>query len=86
LILHFKPTEFVLSVKDYGIGVPEEERLNLFDSFFRADNVTEIKSTELGLSLSMAKEYIEFNKGQIFAKSTLREGSCFEIILKKDWL
>jgi len=56
----------VLSVKGYGIGVPEEERLQLFDSFFRADNVTEIKSTELGLSI--AKEYIEFNKGQIFAK------------------
>lgn len=66
MILHFKPTEFVLSVKGYGIGVPEEERLQLFDSFFRADNVTEIKSTELGLSI--AKEYIEFNKGQIFAK------------------
>jgi PAS domain S-box-containing protein len=77
LAIHFKPKELVLSIKDYGIGIPKSETLNLFQPFFRANNVTEIKGT--GLGLSIAKEYIEINKGQIEAKSILGEGSCFEI-------
>ncbi|MBT6438451.1 MAG: PAS domain-containing sensor histidine kinase, partial [Flavobacteriales bacterium] len=81
LSLHFKPTEVVLSVKDYGMGIPEEEQLHLFEPFFRADNVTEIQGT--GLGLSIAKEYVEVNKGTISAKSTLGEGSCFEITFKR---
>ena len=82
LSLHFKPTEVVLSVKDYGMGIPEEERLHLFEPFFRADNVTEIQGT--GLGLSIAKEYVEVNKGKISAKSILGEGSCFEITFNKN--
>ncbi|MBT6439025.1 MAG: tetratricopeptide repeat-containing sensor histidine kinase [Flavobacteriales bacterium] len=80
LSIHFKPTEVVLSVKDYGMGITEEEQLHLFEPFFRADNATEIKGT--GLGLSIAKEYVEVNKGYIAAKSILGEGSCFEITFK----
>ena len=82
LCIHFKPTEVVLSVKDYGLGIPEEEQLHLFEPFFRADNVTEIEGT--GLGLSIAKEYVEVNKGQITAKSVLGEGSCFAIRFKRE--
>jgi signal transduction histidine kinase len=81
LSIHFKPTEVVLSVKDYGMGIPQEEQLHLFEPFFRADNVTEIKGT--GLGLSIAKEYVEVNKGNIVANSILGEGSCFEITFKR---
>jgi signal transduction histidine kinase len=81
LSIHFKPTEVILSVKDYGLGIPEMEQFHLFEPFFRADNVTEIQGT--GLGLSIAKEYVEANKGQISAKSTLGEGSCFEMTFKR---
>jgi len=82
LCIHFKPTEVVLSVKDYGLGIPEEEQLHLFEPFFRAVNVTEIQGT--GLGLSIAKEYVEVNKGQITATSVLGEGSCFAITFKRE--
>jgi len=77
LAIHFKPIELVLSIKDYGIGVPNSDLSKLFQPFFRANNVAEIRGT--GLGLSIAKEYIEINKGHIEAKSILGEGSCFEI-------
>ncbi len=80
LNIHFKPTKVVLSVTDYGIGIPNEQRIHLFEPFFRADNVLNIKGT--GLGLSIAKEYIESNKGTISFKSTEGEGSCFEITFK----
>ena len=81
LTIHFKPSEFVLCVKDVGIGIPEAQQVNLFHPFFRADNVTKIKGT--GLGLSIAKEYIEINKGSISAKSVVGEGSCFEVRFKR---
>ena len=81
LTIDFKPNELVLSIKDYGIGIPEEEFPKLFQPFFRANNVAEIKGT--GLGLSIAKEYVEINKGQISASSLLGEGSCFEITFKR---
>jgi signal transduction histidine kinase len=81
LIIHFNPTEVVLSVKDFGIGIPEEEQLKLFTPFFRANNTIGIKGS--GLGLKIAKEYVEVNKGQISAKSILGEGSCFEITFQR---
>ena len=81
LCINFKPTELVLSVKDFGLGVPESQLSNLFDPFFRANNVSEIQGT--GLGLSIAKEYVEVNKGEISFKSILGEGSCFEITFKQ---
>ena len=77
LRIHFKPKEVVLSVNDYGLGIPEEEHLKLFTPFFRANNVTDIKGS--GLGLNIAKEYVEINKGTISVKSMEGEGSCFEI-------
>ena len=81
LAIQFKPTEVAVSIKDYGVGIPENELSSLFQPFFRANNVTEIKGT--GLGLSIAKEYVEINKGEIAVQSTLGEGSCFEITFKK---
>ena len=81
LRIHFNSKELILSIRDYGIGIPQEEQLHLFEPFFRADNAAEIKGT--GLGLSIAKEYVEINKGSIVAKSILGKGSCFEITFKR---
>ena len=81
LVIDFRAKELVISVKDYGIGIPKAEVLKLFQPFFRANNVTEIKGT--GLGLSIAKEYVEINNGEIAVQSILGEGSCFEITFRK---
>ena len=82
LSIHFEPKEVVLTLKDFDLGILDEEQLHLFEPFFRANNVTEIQGT--GLGLSIAKEYVEINKGTISAKSIEGEGSCFEIRFKVD--
>ena len=81
LRIHFAPKEVVLSVKDYGLGIPEAEHLKLFTPFFRANNAHAIKGS--GLGLNIAKEYVEVNKGKIAATSVMGEGSCFEITFKR---
>ena len=77
LILYFRPKEVAIVVKDFGLGISDEEQLHLFEPFFRSENVSEIEGT--GLGLNIAKEYVEVNKGTIIAKSILGEGSSFEI-------
>ncbi|MFT6138159.1 MAG: signal transduction histidine kinase [Salibacteraceae bacterium] len=84
LVIDFSKKELVISIKDYGIGIPKTEISNLFQPFFRANNVTEIKGTGLGLSIT--KEYVEINKGRIAVQSILGEGSCFKISFKKHTL
>ena len=81
LLVDFNPEKVVVSVKDYGIGISEEEFTHLFEPFFRADNAVDINGT--GLGLSIAKEYILQNKGDISAESVLGEGSCFKVSFNK---
>ena len=41
-----------IEIKDYGIGIPEEELKHIFHSFYRASNTREYKGQGIGLSLS----------------------------------
>jgi signal transduction histidine kinase len=67
----------IFSVKDQGIGIPEEDLKNLFEAFHRAGNVGEIQGT--GLGLSIAQQFVELHNGEIGVESTMNEGTTFQI-------
>lgn len=69
--------KLVLSVKDYGLGIPEEDVDNLFKRFFRSSNVTNIQGT--GLGLHIVSKYTELMNGKIECESKLGEGTKFTI-------
>ena len=71
--------DILISVKDHGIGIPEEEQKNMFERFFRAGNVTNIQGT--GLGLTIVKRYAELMGGSISFVSKEGEGSTFTIKL-----
>jgi signal transduction histidine kinase len=73
--LLFNENSTQLSIIDFGLGIPKEDLMNLFEPFYRASNVSEFPGT--GLGTTIAKEYIELNKGSIKVKSTLNEGTEF---------
>jgi len=66
-----------LSVKDTGIGIPEEDQKHLFERFFRAANAENIKGT--GLGLHIVAKYTELMNGTIICKSRLQQGTEFII-------
>lgn len=68
-----------LEIADNGIGIPEKDQKNLFERFFRAENVSNIQGT--GLGLNIVKKYIELLGGEINFKSKLGEGTTFYIEL-----
>ncbi len=69
----------IFKVTDYGIGIPEQEQENLFERFFRAENVTNIQGT--GLGLHIVKQYVELMKGAVTFISKTGEGSTFTVKL-----
>jgi len=68
----------ILSVKDSGIGISEEDQRHLFERFFRATNVSNIQGT--GLGLHIVAKYVELMNGQIEVKSKLEKGTEIRII------
>jgi PAS domain S-box-containing protein len=66
-----------ISVRDHGLGIPEEDRKHLFERFFRAQNVTNIQGT--GLGLHIVSKYVELMHGEIEVESELEKGTQFTI-------
>jgi signal transduction histidine kinase len=64
-------------VKDYGLGIPEEDRKHLFERFFRGKNVINIQGT--GLGLHIVSKYVELMGGTIEVESELDKGTSFTI-------
>ncbi|MBC5774794.1 hybrid sensor histidine kinase/response regulator [Pontibacter sp. KCTC 32443] len=67
-----------LTVKDAGIGIPEADKAHLFTPFFRAQNVTNIQGT--GLGLNIVNRYVDIMGGTLTYESELNEGTTFRII------
>ena len=71
--------EFVFSVQDEGIGIPDEDQRHLFERFFRASNSGNIQGT--GLGLNIVKRYAELLGGTISFKSNYGKGSIFTVTI-----
>ncbi|RKQ18458.1 sensor histidine kinase [Ureibacillus endophyticus] len=69
----------VISVKDTGVGISKEELPNIFDRFYRSDEVRKRDGT--GLGLSIANAITELHGGKITVESELGKGSTFSIRL-----
>ncbi len=69
----------VISVKDTGIGISEENQKYLFDSFTRVDEKRNRNIEGTGLGLSITKRFVDMMGGTIEVESKLYEGSTFTV-------
>jgi len=65
------------SVNDTGIGIPQEQIPQLFDSFAQADGSTTRKYGGTGLGLTICKRLVEIMGGDITVESRPEQGSLF---------
>jgi signal transduction histidine kinase len=75
------PEQVLISVRDYGIGISEEDRKHLFERFFRGKNAVNIQGT--GLGLHIVSKYVELMNGEMSLESVLEEGTTFKITFRK---
>ena len=69
------------TVKDNGIGIPDENQKKLFHPFVQLEPALTRTSEGTGLGLALAKEFIEMQGGRIWVTSKPGVGSTFEFIL-----
>ncbi|GAA4714014.1 ATP-binding protein [Brevibacillus fulvus] len=69
-----------ISVTDTGIGIPEDQRKSVFESYERADNVEGMYGGT-GLGLSITRKLVELHGGRIEVESQLGKGSTFTFTL-----
>jgi signal transduction histidine kinase len=69
----------LLSVKDHGIGIPEQQQARIFIRFARADNARMYGIGGTGLGLYLCRELVERHNGRIWFESVENQGSIFTI-------
>lgn len=72
-------SEAVLSVKDTGIGIPEESRSRVFERFYRVDKSHSRASGGTGLGLSIVKHAVQYHHGKIELDSEMGKGTEIKI-------
>ena len=66
-----------ISVKDRGIGIPEDERQRIFDQFIQVQQGSSRTFQGAGLGLYICRSFVELHGGKIWVESTVGEGSTF---------
>ena len=66
-----------LSVSDTGIGIPEEDRFNIFSRFYRVDKARSREAGGSGLGLSIVHDAVQLHGGTITVGANKPQGSIF---------
>lgn len=74
-------SQFIISIKDTGIGIPQEDQAKIFDRFYRVDKARSREAGGTGLGLAIARSIAEAHKGTLTVRSELSKGSEFKLTL-----
>ncbi len=77
--LELNTYQMQLSIKDFGIGIPTDAQIRVFQPYYRAPNAGSIVGSGIGLSL--IKAYIENYGGAIRFESHIGQGTTFVVQL-----
>ena len=70
-------TDAQVTIADTGIGIPDEAKSHIFDTFFSVDKSRSRELGGSGLGLAIVKSIIEKHNGYIYVKNNQPQGSIF---------
>ncbi len=79
-----KPEEFVVSVRDQGIGIANEHLSRIFERFYRVDKARSRKMGGTGLGLAIVKHIANVHGGHVEVDSKAGKGSVFSIHIPRN--
>jgi len=71
----------LITVKDFGIGISQQDITRIFERFYRAAGKDEKTFPGFGIGLFIVNEIIALHKGKIWAESEKDKGSVFYVLL-----
>lgn len=72
---------YLFAVKDYGMGIPEEECDKITDAFYMIDKSRSRSKNGAGLGLALCVEILKLHHSELKIKSKLGEGSTFSFLI-----
>lgn len=81
ITLEDKNANAILSIIDQGSGIPDNEKKNIFNKFYRIGNEESRGTKGTGLGLYLTNKIVLQHKGRITVKNNAPSGSVFQILL-----
>ncbi|WP_069660894.1 sensor histidine kinase [Arcticibacter eurypsychrophilus] len=78
------PLEVSLTVADKGIGIKDEEKIRIFEKFYRVGSEDTRKTKGTGLGLYIVKQVLDRHLAFIKVKNNRPAGSIFEVTFNTD--
>ncbi len=82
-VREISPNHLMLTVKDTGIGIAEDDLEHIFEAFWQGDQTLARKSLATGFGLAITKSLVELMQGTIAVESQLGQGSTFCVELPR---
>ncbi len=79
--IDIKNREFIVTIKDNGVGIAEADLPHIFERFFRGSDSENANLGGSGLGLSVAEGIVKAHNGRISVDSCQGEGSTFTVVL-----
>ena len=83
LTCHSDEEYAVITVRDYGMGIAEEDKKRIFEPFYMADKVRSRKLGGAGLGLALCAEIAKKHNAKIELESELGKGTIISIWIKQ---
>ena len=80
---HEQNNSLLVSVKDTGIGIADQDREKIFSQFFRTKEAQKIRPSGFGIGLYLCQSFINHHQGEISFDSQLGKGTTFTVSLPK---
>jgi signal transduction histidine kinase len=83
-VLNQDASQVTVEVEDHGPGIPPEDRVKVFERFYRGSWTRERNPSGAGLGLAIAKWAVEANGGSIELVSSKGRGCTFRLTLPRE--